>query len=239
VRYIKADGTLRFRYPKQARKLNRHLGKLAPNVRRIAWMFAGHGKLGDVDLSRAEIRAQMAKEAAWLVNECGFQGIQWDYEICLDGDPHFLDLLERTRSAMPAGAFLQVAAPMWFPMKGIGWSTTYFGQVAKRCDQVAVMCYDSGFYFPRAYTWLVERQVRALPEAVRKGNPRCELVLGLPTYEEGPPSHNSHAENLRFALWGVRKGLSATSSDAIDGIAIFADYTTDDREWETLERYWR
>jgi hypothetical protein len=234
VRYIKPDGTLKFRFPEEARRLNRVIGQEAPGVRSFAWIYGGHGKLGDVDLSKAEVRQKMADEAAWLVAECGFDGIQWDYEICPDGDAKFLDLLDRTRRALPIGTPVSVAAPMWFPIKGVGWSPGYFAEVARRCDQIAVMCYDSGFYFPRAYTWLVERQAHKIPGWVKRANGSCEVILGLPAYEEGPPSHNSHAENLRHALWGVRKAANRE----VDGIAIFADYTMEDQEWETLRDLW-
>ena len=238
VRYIKKDGSLRFRYLDRARKLNATLKKAAPKIRRFAWIYAGHGKQGDVDLTIPEVRQKMAEEAAWLVRGCGFDGVQWDYEICPDGDLHFLDLLERTRELLPKGAPISVAAPMWFPIKGIGWSPAYYTSVAGRCDQVAVMCYDSGFYFPRDYCWLVERQLRVIPQALAKENPKCELVLGLATYEEGPFSHNSRAENLTVGLYGVRKSLTAAGADSMVGVAIFADYTTDDDEWKDLRRLW-
>ena len=37
------------------------------------------------------------------LEECGFDGVQLDYEICPDEDPNFLSLLEECRDAIPNG----------------------------------------------------------------------------------------------------------------------------------------
>jgi hypothetical protein len=116
VRSIQADGRLKYRYPSRARGLNDRLRKLAPTVRRIAWIYAGNANgLGQVRLEDPRVRLRMAREAAWLVREGGFDGVQWDYEICPDGDRGLLELLEETRAALPKGAFLGAAVPTWYP----------------------------------------------------------------------------------------------------------------------------
>ncbi len=248
VRFIKKDGRLRFRYPERARALNARIEALAPEVRRTAWIYAGNENgEGDVRLADSQVRRRMVEEAAWLVRECGFEGVQWDYEICPDGDPSLLLLLEETRAALPttdAGqtAWIGVAAPTWFPppIGRFGWSEAYFGEVAKRCDSLAVMGYDTGMYFPRAYVWLVRQQAVRVTRAVAAANPRCRVQIGLPTYEEGPFSHNPWAENLRMGLKGVREGMASegAKSSVFAGVAIFADYTTDEAEWTTLRALW-
>jgi hypothetical protein len=243
VRYIKRDGSLRFRYPVQAQTLNGRMAQLAPTVRRIAWIYAGNSEgEGDVVLSDPKVRQRMVGEAVWLVEKAGFQGVQWDYEICPDRDPHLLKLLEETRAALPPGTPLGVAVPTWMPppISGFGWSEGYFGEVARRCDQIAVMGYDTGLYFPRAYSWLMAQNTARVTRAVAAANPQCRVLMGVPTYEEGPFSHNSHAENLRMALQGVREGLALKTADAsvFAGIALFADYTTDEAEWAELRRSW-
>ena len=49
------------------------------------------------------------------MEECGFDGVQSDYEICRNSEEPFLDLLRQTRAAFPRGKLLSVAAPMWLP----------------------------------------------------------------------------------------------------------------------------
>ena len=132
-------------------------------------------------------------EAVWLCTVCGFEGVQWDYEICEDRDKDLLALLSETRAALPQGKILSVAAPMWFPaVRAFGWSEDYFSQVAARSDQVCVMCYDTGMLLPRAYVALTAQNVAHVTHAVAQGNPQCGVLLGIPTYGKGLFSHNSH-----------------------------------------------
>jgi hypothetical protein len=121
-----------------------------------------------------------------------------------------------------------------------GWSEEYFAQVAATCDEMAVMCYDSALYMPRHYVWLVRQQAIRVTRAAVRGNPRCRGLLGVPTYEEGGPSHHAHAENIRLALKGVREGLASSTAvpATFCGVAIFADYTTDVGEWQTYGKLW-
>jgi hypothetical protein len=239
VRFIKKDGTLAYRYPERARALNQAVGREAPGVERIAWVYAGNPQgIGEVNLAEPKVRDAMVRDAVWLVRECGFDGVQWDYEICPDGDPNLLKLLDETREALPPGTFLGVAAPMIYPwpLSGVGWTEPYYGEVARRCDQIAVMGYDSGLWLPRAYVAFIRSGTARIAGAVGRANPRCTILMGLPTYEAGGPSHHAHAESLRMGLKGVRE---APTSDALEGVALFADYTTDDAEWAEYRQGWQ
>jgi hypothetical protein len=249
---VKKDGALRFRYPANAWHLVHVLHREAPSVEVIAWIYAGNSRgKGEVNLSNTNVRKKMMDEALWLVNKCGFDGVQWDYEICGDGDPDFLKLMRETRAAFDgakqlksrdASPLLSAAVPMWLPhpLRRWGWSHDYFAQVAATCDQMAVMCYDSGFYLPRSYVWLVRQQAIHVAQSAARGNPNCRVLLGVPTYGKGGASHHPHAENIRLALKGVREGLSNSRADlsAFAGVAIFADYTTQSDEWQTYQRWW-
>lgn len=224
VRFIRKDGSLNFR-KSESLTLTSRLRMVAPRVRPIAWVYVD----GSVDLGDRTVRARMIKEATWLVQTCAFDGVQWDYEPCTSGNQGFLKLLEETRSALPR-AHLSVASPVWYPwpLTSIGWTEQYFSEVGKRCDQIAVMCYDTGFYTPRSYAWLVREQAARLPKAAAP----AQVILGLPTYGAGFRSHNPRAENIRIALKAVREG------PPVPGVALFADYTTDSEEWAWFEKAW-
>jgi spore germination protein YaaH len=246
VRFVERSGRLHFCYPENARRLNDTLHRAAPGVHTIAWVYAGNERgAGNVNLADVTVRHRMAEAARWLTTACGFDGVQWDYEICLDGDPGLLALLRETRAALPPGKTLSIAtalrAPEPFRSFGYGWGDEYFRQIAALSDQVVVMGYDSGLYLPRAYVALMRRQVTAVTRAVRAGNPACRVLIGVPTYERGGPSHHAHAESLAFALRGVREGAAQLGRDerrAFAGVALFADYTTDTDEWATYRRLW-
>jgi hypothetical protein len=247
VRHITREGRLAYRYPAEARRLVAAMRREAPSVKVIAWVFAGNARLkhtgvGDVDLASPAVRQAMVAEARWLVKECGFDGVQWDYEICDNADPHLLSLLRETRTALPSGKLLSAAVPMWLPapLQRWGWSEAYVASVAEECDQLAVMCYDSAMYLPRAYVWLVRQQALHVTRAVARGNPRCRVLLGIPTYARGGASHHAWSENIRMALKGVREGLADPRAEVLvfAGVAPFAEYTTQEGEWEVYRRWW-
>jgi hypothetical protein len=246
VRFIERSGKLHFRYPEQARQLTDTLKRDAPDIRRVAWIYAGNKRgEGNVDLDSPDVRAKMVAEAVWLVGECGFDGIQWDYEICEEGNQGLLALLKESRGALPPGTLLGIATPLYAPAPfstlGYGWNDGYFQQIAALCDQIAVMGYDSGLYLPRAYVALMRSQVVHVTRAARAANPECRVLIGVPTYWDGGPSHYPYVENLEVALRGVREGYTALSPEdreSFAGIAPFADYTTDDREWEMYRKQW-
>lgn len=243
VRDIKPDGALRYREPLAAKRLTTTLHHAAPGVKLLAWIYAGNVQgLGQVDLSSARVRRTMVQQAVWLVRDCGFDGVQWDYEICPNGDAGFLSLLRETRAEIGQGKILSVAAALWLPhpLERWGWSDDFYRKVAAQCDQIAVMCYDSACYGPRGYAELVHQQVVHVTQDAVQSNPRCRVLIGVPTYGKGGLSHDPHTENMATALLGVRAGVADPRSDltVFAGVAPFADYTTQPEEWQTYGRMW-
>ncbi len=244
MRFIKKDGTLRFREDAETvRYLLTKVRQHAPNIKLIAWVYIGNERgLTGVDIGDEKVRRSIVHEEEWLVRDCGFDGVQVDYEICEDGNESLLSLLAETRRALPKGKMLSISTPLWLPapFNDWGWSEAYFAKVAASCDQIAVMCYDSGLYLPRHYVWLMQEQAIHVTRAVAQGNPHCRVLLGIPTYEDGGASHHPYTENIYLALKGVREGLASPDAkmSVFDGIAIFGDYTTDAKEWQTYDRMW-
>jgi hypothetical protein len=243
VRYIGQKGTLRYRDDYQARRLVSSLHRAAPGVKAFAWVYIGNaqGRTG-VDLAHAETRAAIVQEARWLIKQCGFDGIQWDYEVCDNWDGGLLALLEETRAALPKTP-ISVCTPPWEPWpvtKVYGWDAAYFTAVAQRCDQLAVMDYDTGLYVPRWYVGFTREQVIRVTAAAAQGNPACRVLIGVPTYGEGTNwGHHAQAESLPMALRGVSAGAATLQADSpFAGVAVFADYTTSQEEWEAYSRYW-
>lgn len=237
VRELKKDGSLVYHYKDSARKLVDYVHEHAPGVKVIPWILANSY---EVDLESAAVRDKMIAEAKWLVNECGFDGIQWDYEYVRVGSNALPELLDATRRALPPGTHISVDAPIWCPPSPVCWTEDYYSEVAKHCDQICVMGYDTCLMFPRAYAWLMSQQAIRTTRAVAAGNPACHIILGVPTYDNTTRSHHPYTESLLTALRGTYAGLADkdTKLEVFDGVAPFADYTTDENEWRIYEKYW-
>lgn len=243
ARFIKKDGQLRFRggdYARRAQVTNKELKRLIPSIKSLAWVYIGNERgLTGVDLESPAVRKVIVREALWLSTKCGFDGIHWDYEICENGEPGLLKLLEETRAALPKAKYISIATNMWLPplARRWGWSEDYFARIASRCDQIAIMGYDSAVYFPRHYVWLMKEQVWRVSRAAQRGNPRCSVLLGVPTYEDGGRSHHVRAENLHMALKAARACGQEPPAN-LEGLAIFAEYSTDAGEWNNWRKFW-
>lgn len=241
LRFITRQGHLRYQFPENAKRLTARMHALAPSIRAIAWVYIGNERgITGVNLADAAVRCQIARQLRALVTDYGFDGVQVDYEICEDNDQGLLRLLEDVRTALPPGKSLGVATSLWFPrpIRGLSWSERYFRQVAARCDQIVVMAYDSGMRLPRTYVWLMKQQATRLPPILAAANPHCELLIGVPTYEDPTGSHDPRAENLRLALKAMREAYTKAPGN-FAGVALFADYTTDSTEWKQYRKLWR
>jgi hypothetical protein len=164
-------------------------------------------------------------------------GVQLNVEPMPSGDKDFLKLLEEMRAALPPGKILSVAAypppTRWHPFPEVHWEQSYFREVAKRCDQLAVMMYDAGQRYPKTYQQLMnDWTVEVLAWSEGKS-----VLLGVPTYDDtGVGYHDPRAENLTNALLGIHRGLSRmTLPSNYQGAAIYCDWETSDAEWT----YWK
>jgi hypothetical protein len=243
---LSVDGTGVLKYHKKdsALKLTSYLHKASPQTKLYAWVYAGNRQgLGQVDLSNPQTLHHMVKEAVWLTKTCGFDGVQWDYECCNSDDVGFVQLLRATRAAIGPKKLIGVASPVRMPdaVAGrLGWSDAYFEKISRLCNQICVMGYDTGMVTPRTYVAFMRMQTICVTADVSRANPRCRVLIGIPTYDDKTPSHNPYSENLRFALTGVRNGAAnkAARPGVLAGVAVFADYTTDYGKWLQYQALW-
>ncbi len=214
----------------------------APAVRIVPWTGGVYRE--DVVLAdRARIEGFLA-QVRWLTTEGGFDGIHLNVEPLHDDDPQFLAFLDELRGVLPVGRLLSIAAyppttPL-HPYKRVHWSRGYLDRVCRSADDLAVMSYDTALRWPSIYVRLMARWTRELATlpAVRAGE--CELRLGVPTYEDDAPWHDPRTETVSTALAGIRSGLASLDEvpDAVRGIAIYADWTTDTAEWARIDAEW-
>jgi hypothetical protein len=221
------------------------------NIRILGWISGHNGGRGGLDLSDPAVRARIVQECRYLVDQLDFDGIHLNIEPAPSGDPNYLALLDEIRTVIGSRT-LSVAAmkPTFFAIN-IGpfnpfpysWDGEYYEQVARRVDQLTVMTYDSGLPFANLYIKYAAWQTQQALDAIRN-YPDCELLVGVPTYEELSVWHYPRAENAGSGLQGAIEGLREMRRNGllpsnIRGVALFADWTTSPQEWETYEQLWR
>lgn len=222
----------------------------APTLRVQAW-------LGDVlatespdgmRLERAQTRAAVVRSTREIL-AAGFQGAHFDLEPLHSDDGDYLTLLDSLRAVTRArGAQLSVAAHQIDPVPGFHsfwgttaghpkwWSQKFFGQVARRVDQIAVMSYDTMQPLESTYGGYVAQQTSLALEVTPRST---DLLMGLPFYHENRFGHWNHAETVAAAVRGVRLGLSRTDAHRENfGVAAYVDFAATEQDWTSYEKGW-
>jgi hypothetical protein len=219
-----------------------------PNVRVQAW-------LGDVvlpqkdpgmNLDDAAVRDRVTASSEQVLGQ-GFDGIHFDLEPLQSGDKSFLALLDQVHAMTRAhGVPLSVAAAQLNPRPGMNgvlvaltgeskwWSKQYFGQVAGRVEQIAVMSYDTAMPLESLYGGFVAQQTEM---ALAMTPPGTDLLMGLPAYYENDASHRGSAETVQAAVRGARLGLGKSTRQNF-GLAVYVDYTATPEHWAAYRDGW-
>ena len=203
----------------------------------IPWIGGPFGK--SVDLSSPQWRAGFMRSVESLLAEHPkFAGIQINIEPMPSGNEDFLKLLDELRPVLN-GRSLEVAAyppPSWFhPFPQVHWEKEYLREIARRCDRMAVMMYDTALTRKKFYIRLMRVWTRELLE-VTEGT-KCGLLLGLPAYEDADSGyHHPDVEHLESALAGVQAGLENRESANYLGCAIYCEWEMTPEKWSLWQR---
>jgi len=247
---LEHDGTLpASAYPK-ARWFIKAMHRAAPGIRVQAWLgdvLATESPTG-MRLERPATRAAVVTSTRQIL-AAGFDGAHFDLEPLHSGDRNYLTLLDSLRSVTRAHhALLSVAAHQIDPLPGFHsfwgtvaghpkwWSQRFFGQVARRVDQIAVMSYDTMQPLQSLYGGYVAQQTSLALEVTPRST---DLLMGLPFYHENRFGHWNHAETVPAAVRGVRLGLSRTDADRADfGVALYVDFAAEEKDWTAYQDGW-
>jgi hypothetical protein len=64
--------------------------------------------------------------------------------------------------------------------------------------------------------------------------------MGVPTYDETGLMHRAAVESPENAILGIVDGLRGLGGGGtFEGVALYAEWTTDPLEWDVYERLWR
>jgi hypothetical protein len=223
--------------PVDARQLEQFLD-VFNGFRVLPWIGGPNGT--SVRLNDPRWRSNFVQAArALLDRHPRFAGVHLNIEPLPSGDEDFLKLLDEMRVALPAAKLISVAAypppTRWHPFPDVHWEEAYFRQVARRCDQIAVMMYDAGQKIPKTYQRLMaDWTVEVLDWSEGKS-----VLLGVPTYDDaGVDYRDPKVENLENALRGIHRGLSRKPVPAhYQGVAIYCDWETSDTEWKYFREH--
>ncbi|WP_405069297.1 hypothetical protein OG558_05790 [Kribbella sp. NBC_01510] len=213
----------------------------APDVRVQAWLgdVVQPAKNPGMDLDDPAVRSRVVASSAAVLGQ-GFQGIHFDFEPVHSGSAGFLAVLDETHALTAAhGVPLSVAAaqidPLWrLNVLGKWWSQDYFGEVARRVEQIAVMSYDTAMPLESLYGGYVAKQTEL---ALKVTPASTDLLMGLPAYWESNPSHWGRAETVSAAVRGARLGLG-TSNRQNFGLALYVDFTATPAHWAAYRDGW-
>ncbi|MET8219556.1 hypothetical protein ACFYRD_09535 [Streptomyces hirsutus] len=247
---LEHDGSLpKSAYP-HARWLIDSVHREIPGVRVQAW-------LGDIlapehpealHLERAESRAAILRSTREIL-DTGYDGVHFDLEPLHSGDGDYLTLLDALHEETGSRDVpLSVAAHQIDPLPGFHsfwgavtghpkwWSQEFFGQVARRVDQIAVMSYDTMQPLEGTYGGYVAQQTALALEVTPPGT---DLLMGLPFFKENRFGHWAHAETVPAAVRGVRLGLSRADADRPDfGVALYVDFAATEEDWAAYREDW-
>ncbi|WP_328536913.1 hypothetical protein [Streptomyces sp. NBC_00344] len=247
---LEHDGTLPAARYARAKWLIDSVHHRLPGIRVQAW-------LGDklstespdgLDLGRPASRAAVVVSARQVI-DAGFEGVHFDLEPLHSGDRGYLSLLGHLRALTDdRGVLLSVAAHQIDPLPATHavagsltghpkwWSQKFFGEVASRVDQIALMSYDTSMPLQSLYGGYVAEQTALALEVTPR---TTDLLMGLPFYHETKPGHIASAETVAAAVRGVRLALGREDRDRERfGVALYVDFAADEADWTAYRKGW-
>jgi hypothetical protein len=220
--------------------------QVAPNMKVLPWvggLRVGYkrSRPGTLDLGDLGQRQRIVAECRGLMDE-GFDGIHLNVEPVANGDDDYLALLRALRAAVGTGILSVSAtrpgpvAPAFAP--NFFWTADYYTRIADAADQVVLMTYDTAIPTPSLYRRYVAYASATVTADLARSH-RTRVLVGIPTYDEYGFMHRKGVETPENALLGVISGLRGRAGGTFEGVALYAEWTTDPEDWAVYERVWR
>jgi hypothetical protein len=220
----------------------------APAMKVLPWvggLRVGYKRqrAGSIDLGDLGQRQRMVAECRGLMDE-GFDGIHLNVEPVDDGNVEFLALLRALRTAIGPDRILSLSAirpgPLRLPFApNFLWTREYYARIAEVADQIVVMAYDTALPTPTLYRRYLAYVALTLTSRLQSSR-HARVLVGIPTYDETGLMHRAAVETPENALVGLVAGLRGLGAGGtFEGVALYAEWTTDPGEWAVYERIWR
>jgi hypothetical protein len=221
--------------------------RVAPEIKVLPWVGgvrAGYKRMraGTIDLADLGQRQRIVAECRGLIDE-GFDGVHVNLEPVDDGNDDLLALLRALRTAVGEDRTLSISGvhpgPVALPFApNFLWTPGYYERVGASADQVVLMTYDTAIPTAALYRRYVAWAASTITGRYSGG--RARLLVGIPTYDDYNLVHRAGVETPAHALQGLVAGLRGVGAGGtFEGVALYAEWTTDDGEWQDYERLWR
>jgi len=223
--------------------------RVAPEMKVLPWvggLRVGYKRTvqGSVDLADMMQRQRIMAECRGLMDE-GFDGVHVNVEPIGDGNLDFISLLRAVRTAIGPDRILSLSAqrpgPISLPVtRNFFWTSGYYDRVAAVADQVVLMAYDTGLPTPILYRRYVSYAAEKVTSELVGVHARARVLVGIPSYDETGLMHRAGVETLENGLLGCVAGLRGVGGGGtFEGVALYAEWTTEPEEWAVYERVWR
>jgi hypothetical protein len=223
--------------------------RVAPEMKVLPWVGGlrqgwRRQRPGTLELTDLAQRQSIVAECRGLIDE-GFDGIHVNVEPVGDGNDDFLALLRALRPAVGPGHVLSLSAirpgPFGIPVApNFVWSPGYYTRVAALVDQMVIMAYDTALPTRSLYRRYVAYATSSVTGALDASRLGTRVLLGVPTYDDTGFMHRAGVETTENALLGIVAGLRGLGAGGtFEGVALYAEWTTDEAEWAIYDRAWR
>jgi hypothetical protein len=227
--------------------------QLSPDSTLYAWIELVANAGNGYRLDSPQVQGIVADFSRRMVENRGFDGILLDVKPIFNDNSDFLTLIREVRGEVGLDTTLAVAIPPDFTPTDAGivipvviapdtvFSEEYKQRIALQADLVVVNAYNSYLDNPIDYIAWVQYQVQAYSEAISQLDGGARLLIGIPHYADNPPAHRASIESIAGGLDGAGRGLNSLSDSQrgiVQGIALFADQTLTDNDWQLIREKW-
>jgi Glycosyl hydrolases family 18 len=243
-----SSGSLPPHSREQMRAFLQSARRAAPGLKVLPWvggLRVGYRRqrAGTLELGDLGQRQRIVAECRGLIDE-GFDGVHLNVEPVDDGNDAFLALLRALRTAVGEQTLsLSAIRPGPFAIPGAPnfvWTPAYYARVASIADQVVVMGYDTGLPTASLYKRYTAWSAATVTSELVERRCRARVLLGIPTYDDTSLMHRSGVETPANAIAGIVTGLRGLGGGGtFEGVALYAEWTTDAADWAVYERQWR
>ena len=137
-----------------------------------------------------------------------------------------MSFLDELSNQIPSGKILSVYSGSFGDSDNEWeWSPEFYKQVSSRVDLIFVPGYDTHYNSKSEYQRYIEDQVNEIDSQ----DFGTEFIIGIPTHKSSP-------ETIGNALEAFNNAMSDKDNEIV-GVAVFAEWTATEKDWQTFDKY--